>query len=299
MNERRSMVAKAKVPVIEGTGCHSAISRVPVPRLSSSVRVVFASLSLPNAPVTRLSIETEPTAAPGAMSVRDHSSVRRSDGEERRALPSKWVSPERLAAPSKDMLSGADRSAADNGAVPPATRNRGCAVVISTDTTSPRQIPLAVAVAERLNAGQLIRPLALEKISLSRPLLCRNILASTNSRVPTGSVGSIPASGADGLASIAARAAAMERPMRPPPQPGVDPRRKLSRQTWSVGRTSRRCVNTTLPRSAAKADRSASIASASTTACAPPPHSANRTLARLARNTGQMAMSGAAPSVTW
>ena len=65
----------------------------------------------------------------------------------------KYVSFDRLAAPSKDSVAGADFRLAVIGAVPPANRMSGLGSARLRATLSPRHMPLAVSEPARLSAS--------------------------------------------------------------------------------------------------------------------------------------------------
>ncbi len=79
----------------------------------------------------------------GRRSVRDHSSMRLSDGELNASWPSKKEFCEKLATPSKLPDAGAALTSIDTGAEPPANRISGLADEASIEKLSPRQMPVA------------------------------------------------------------------------------------------------------------------------------------------------------------
>ena len=150
--------------------------------------------------------------------MRDHSSMRRSDGELNVSWPLKKAFSERLATPSKLPETGAAWMLIETGAEPPANRMSGLSEPASTEKFSPRQMPAADNLALRLSAPHSMAPpspVTMASAALLVPPVAMT-WPSLNSTVPNDSAASSEASGSAGLRATTARACSMAWRMRPP-----------------------------------------------------------------------------------
>ena len=124
--------------------------------------------------------------------MRDHSSMRLSDGELNASWPSKNEFCEKLATPSKLPEAGAALTSIDTGAEPPANRISGLADEASMEKLSPRQMPVAESDAARLSALHSMAPASPVMIGspLPPPAPVGTTWPSVNSTVPKDSLAS-------------------------------------------------------------------------------------------------------------